>query len=461
MAELRSPRWDYRAAIDYLNSFIDFERIPEPRLRTYPEDIDRFRALLARLGDPHRQYKTIHVVGTKGKGSTSAILASILRRAGYKVGLYTSPHLVSVRERIAVNGRIIGKREFARLMGIIRARFNEHHDAETVAFRTVFEHLTATAFLAFAEAKVDIAIIEAGLGAKLDSTIVVDPILTIVTPIGLDHTIALGNTVTLIAEDKAHAIKPGVTVVSSPQSQEAREKLMARAKAVGAPLIFAPGANEFDVKSASLSGSQVSCIRADPSGKVMQLALAGRFQLENLSTVLTAIEELRKTNLTIGVNAVRQGADAVRWPGRLQKVGTRPTIILDGAHNALGIEALITALRELLPKQKPVVVFSAITGKPVKEMLNILRGYAKEVILTPLRFPKSISKAGLIAAASEAGVRAVMCDSVGDAIEKACVLGRENGVVLVTGSLYLVGETMRYLKHLPPPSMDGGIDSAV
>ncbi|MFN3822036.1 MAG: bifunctional folylpolyglutamate synthase/dihydrofolate synthase, partial [bacterium] len=184
--------WTYRRAIGYLNSFLDYERIPEPRVKTTEEDLARFCSLLSSLGDPHKSYPVIHIVGTKGKGSTAALLASILRHSGYRVGLYTSPHLISVRERIVVDGKPITKGEMAEILMILRDIFTPFKPY-SLSFRTVFEHLTAGALLYFARKGVDIAVIEAGMGARLDATNVVDPLLVIITPIGLDHTLVLGS----------------------------------------------------------------------------------------------------------------------------------------------------------------------------------------------------------------------------------------------------------------------------
>lgn len=451
----------YRQAIGYLNSFIDFERLPEPRLKTTPEDIERFRRLLGELNDPHLKYPVVHIAGTKGKGSTAALLTSILHAAGYRVGLYTSPHLISVRERIAVAGRMIAKSELARLISRIRLHFGDLQPDEPLAFRTVFEHLTAAAFIEFARRQVDVAVVETGLGGKLDATIVVRPLLSVMTPIGLDHILVLGNSIGLIAADKAHIIKAGVPAISSPQSLDARSQLVARAKEVGAPLEFAPGADEFEIESLTISGSRLRSTRRWLRDSSLQLALPGRFQLVNLSTVLTTVERLRAAGFKIGAEAVERGAAAVRWPGRLQAIGRRPLIILDGAHNPLAIEALCRSLTELLPVVRAYVVFSAIGGKPLEEMLGILGGIAIEVHLAPLHFPKGVTMEGLTAAAEAVGLKYACHSDVPAALDAARGRAGTKGVVLATGSLYLVGEVMRHRRRLPPPPGDGGIDAGV
>jgi len=286
---------DYRASIGYLNSFIDFERIPEPRLKTQPDDIERFRALLGDLGNPHLRYKTIHVVGTKGKGSTSALLASILKEASYKVGLYTSPHLLSVRERIAINGRMISKREFTRLIGSIREHFSRHFTSDSAAFRTVFEHLTATASSLLPTPEWT-----SQLSKPEWEPVGFDYCRRTDThdnySIGLDHTAVLGNTIALSQQTRlTPSSRRGA--VSAPQTDDARKELQARANAVGAKLYYAPGADEFDVAETTLHGSFIRHVRGDVSNTPMRLALAGRFQLDNLSNVLTSIDYLRTADI--------------------------------------------------------------------------------------------------------------------------------------------------------------------
>lgn len=451
-----SRSWNYSDTIRYLNSFIDFERLPEPRLKTEPEDIERFRHLLEGLGSPERCAPVIHVVGTKGKGSTSRLITSILSSAGYRVGLNTSPHLVSVRERVEVDGKSISKREFARVMAILRDQFSAI-PREQLAFRTVFEHLTAAAFLAFQRAKVDVMVIEAGLGAKLDATIVVDPALTVITPIGLDHIHVLGDTIALIAEDKAHAVKRGKPTVSAPQVAEAQTVIQKRADVIQSRLVLAPGSNEFDLLHESLSGSRIRIKRAYCEG-IARLSLAGRYQLVNLSTALTAVEELRSQGFKIKAEHIRTGLRKARWPGRMQVIDRNPLTILDGAHNTLAVRALVSSVESLLANRRLSVVFSSISGKPTAEMLQELGKTAEHIYLTELQFPKGLKRNMLEDLARDAGCVFTYAGDALEALRLAQSRAPRNGVVLVTGSLYLAGEVLRGLKGLPLGALDGGID---
>jgi len=457
----KGSNWSYAAAIDYLNTFIDFERLPEPRLQTEAGDITRFVGLLGQLGNPHLQYKVIHVVGTKGKGSTAALLASILRQAGYNVGLYTSPHLITVRERIIINARPISQKRFAEVMARIRDSFEISHLDKPLAFRTVFELLTAAGFVAFADAGVDFAIVEAGLGAKLDATIVVDPLITVVTPIGLDHVNVLGNTVTLITADKAHAIKPNGRAVSAPQIEEATTQLEARTAAMGATLRYAHGAAEFRIVKEDLRGSRVVALQEPFKGTEFSIPLAGGFQLTNLSTALEVVAWLRELGNKIPDTAVSAGVTKVRWPGRFQTFGSNPPIILDGAHNTIAIRAVVEAVNLLLPSREKVVVFSAIHGKPVVEMLHEIGQFASRIIVAPLKFPKGFTNDELLQAATTAGVTVECTTGIPEAIELAKSSISKDGTILITGSLYLIGEALRHLKGLPMPATNGGIDSAI
>jgi len=452
-------RMDYESAIAYLNKFINFERLPEPRLETRTEDIDRFRNLLNEMGNPHQKFAVIHVAGTKGKGSTAAMLASILRCAGYRVGLYTSPHLETVRERIRVNGRIISKPELASLIDNIANVVSRIGEPRNLAFRTVFEFLTAAAFMHFVRRRVQIAIIEAGLGGRLDATIVVNPILSILTPIGLDHVQVLGSTITAIATDKSCIIKPYVPVVSAPQPAEAIPVIKARAGEVHAPLTFAPGA-EAETTNPTITFEQIRLRlnRRWIGSNKLTMSLTGRYQLENLSTVLTAVDVLNATKYKISADAVRRGLRTTRWPGRMMQVEKIPHLILDGAHNDLAIKALVASLLEIHPGPYRVII-SALKGKPLDKMIKELAPYTVRFYLAPLCFPKGFTKRELDELATEQKVSYVLCDDVPSAIALALQDHQPDDRVLGTGSLYLVGEAMRWLNNEPPPPADGSIDS--
>jgi len=452
---------DYKEAIAHLNGFINFERLPEPRYNTQLRDLTRFRNLLRELGDPQSDYPIIHIAGTKGKGSTAAILSSILRTAGYRVGVYTSPHLVTVRERMRVNGRMVSKPEFASLLSHINRVSASVNSVEEQTYRTVFEYLTAMTLLWFSRRKIDVAIIEAGLGGRLDATVVIDPVMTIITPIGLDHTAVLGDTVSAIAADKAHVIKAGVPAVSARQIPEAQSELVKRAQEVSSLLTFATGRSEFELVSASFRQQIFRTNRQWLGKETIHLNLPGRFQLDNISTVLTSVEKLKKTFFNLTPQDVRDSLKKINLPGRMQFKKGKPAVILDVSHNVMSMEALLESLSELIGGRKLYVVFSAMRSKPVRQMLKLLSATAEKFYLAPISFPKGMSSEELRLEAQTLGISNVICANIPSAFDLACREAGQKGIVLATGSLYLTGEVIRHNRGLPAPPFDGRIDDRI
>ncbi len=403
----------------------------------------------------------IHIAGTKGKGSVAAILSAILQSAGYKVGLYTSPHLISVRERIRVNNRIVSKREFSSLINRIRAFTDRTAANHNLAYRTVFEHLTAAALLFFARRRVDVSIIEAGLGGKLDATVVVDPILSVITPIGLDHTAILGERISEIAADKAHIIKHNVPSVSAMQSPDTEQELVKRAEGVSSTLIFAKGRTEFEVVSRDFTGQRLKCSREWLGTEAIRLSLPGRYQLDNLSTALTCVESLKRSGFLITPEAVRAGLSKVRWTGRLQFLRKPSQMVLDGSHNTLAMRVLLESLDDLIPNNKIRVIFSAMRSKPVREMLKILSSKTVKFYLVPLSFPKGMPVDDLSHHAELEELSFAVCNDVPAAIEQSVRETRKGEMILITGSLYLVGEVLRFRRGYPIPPSDGRIDDFI
>lgn len=448
----------YAQAISYLNSFLDFERLPDSFFRTTQADLDRFRELLELLGNPQDNFPIIHIVGTKGKGSTAAILEAVLRRAGMKTGLYTSPHLVTVRERIRVDGRMISRRAFASVLSAIKTTPSAIRLGQRIAYRTVFEHLTAAALAEFARQRVDIAIIEAGLGAKLDATIVLDPVVCVFTKISLDHTAILGESIELIAADKAHAIKPGGVVISSPQQPSVSDELINRAERLDAQLKFTTGEKEFDF--VKLSPRWTACRIGRPWLKDRKLILnmAGSFQLENLSTALSTIEVLQESGFKITAEAVASGLRSTRWKGRLQLLDRKKGIIVDGAHNEIAIQTCLKTIRELFPAKKIRVLFAALKNKPYASMLRTILPQCEKLYLAPIRFPRSFDPREVLEIVAQSGLESALFDSIPEAFDRAREETGPDSILLVTGSLYLVGEVIRHTKGLKPPPANGSID---
>lgn len=452
---------NYREAVAYLNSLVNFERLPETRHKTDTDDLTRFSEMLSNLGNPQNDFPTIHIAGTKGKGSTAAIISSILQKAGYKVGLYTSPHLITVRERVRINDADITKERFAKLMSLIISVPDLVRIGEQAAFRTVFEHLTAIALLDFSKSRVDIAVIETGLGGRLDSTVVLDPILSILTPIGLDHTALLGDTVEAIASEKSYIIKRGVPAVSAPQKPSVQEIFSKRARNVNSEFVIAPGKSECKNAMSTPKGSSFTGTREWFRDVGIDINLHGEFQLINTSTALSAIEILRNGKFEIDVHAVTAGLKSVKWAGRMDIKTNRATVILDGAHNGLGVGVLAESVKKIFTKNRWRVVFASMKNKNALEMLKILQPNVDKLYLAPLQFPKSLDKQMLEELTDHLEVPSDVFNSSPEAYEAALVDLEEDEVVLVTGSLYLVGEIYRHLDNIPPPAADGSIDDRI
>lgn len=451
----------YTDAINYLNGFVNFEHQPDSHFNTRKDDLIRFRELLTRLGKPQSRYPVIHIVGTKGKGSTGALIASVLHQAGYKVGLFTSPHLVTVRERIRIGQRMISKREFARIISIIRNQPKNIRTGNHRAFRTVFEHLTALALVAFSRQSVDIAVLEAGLGGKLDSTVVTDPILTVTTPVGLDHQAILGDTIAEIAADKACAIKPSIPVVTAPQDSEAMREIVKQSEKRRAPLTIAPGSLEFQILKPGISSSTFQASRDWMPDAELKVGLAGEFQLENVSTAISAVEYLKASGFVISREALQKGLSRVRFEGRLQVLPANVPIFLDGAHNTMAIRVIVQTLHNLIRKRRFRVVFSAMKNKPVGQMLDYLQDSTVSFYLAPLQFPKSLNREMLEELSLRLLVPSQVFRNVPEAYDTALRDVQTNEAILVTGSLYLVGEVLRHVRGNPPPVPDGQIDPRI
>jgi dihydrofolate synthase/folylpolyglutamate synthase len=390
------------------------------------------------LGDPHRGFESVLVVGTNGKGSVCAMLAAMLRKAGRRVGLYTSPHLVSITERIQVNGRPISEADFAHGVGELASALGSAA-ADLDGYRTTFELLTALAFTHFSRAGVDIAVIEAGLGARLDATAVIDPVLSIITPIHLDHTATLGRTLAVITRDKAAAIRRGVPLVTAPQLSPVHAVLREEAEAarpaswtrVGVDIRYRgrPGADGFHAVSLRDRGWRCTVDRAP---------LRGAHQAANAATAVAAF---RRLTPEASQELVREGLAATRWPGRLDVQPGRPTILLDGAHNPHGARTLARFLDrwDYLQGRPRVVLLAISTGKDARRLLEILRPHADTLIACQAVEQRGLPAEEVGRMASAAGFSAVAVKRPDEALACARRAAGSDGVVIACGSLYLVG----------------------
>jgi dihydrofolate synthase/folylpolyglutamate synthase len=404
--------------------------------------LENITLLLEALGDPQRTFPAIHVAGTNGKGSVSAMLEAILRAHGLRTGLYTSPHLVRVEERIRVDGRPISPERFRRLLERIRRTINRLMATSRLAYHpTFFEVLTALAFLHFEERKVDIAVLEVGLGGRFDATNVVRPLVSVITTISKDHEKHLGSTLRRIAFEKAGIVKPGIPVVCGVRRGEALDEIRRRARERGAPLIrvFGPGTSFAAVRQAGGYRFRYS----DGRGTyVLRPALAGRYQGENAAIAAATAEFLGRTWKPLLESEIIRGIEEARWEGRLETVSKKPLVILDGAHNPEGARSLAAHIQDII--RKPVIlVFAAMSDKDIRGMARRLFPVARTVVLTRVPYERSAAPADILALVPEFAKRSRLEPDVRKAVRLALAESRGRIPVVIAGSLFLVGEVKR------------------
>jgi dihydrofolate synthase/folylpolyglutamate synthase len=394
--------------------------------------LETIAAVLAKLDHPQTAYRCIHVAGTNGKGSVAASLSSILQMAGHRVGLYTSPHLVRFNERIAVDGIPISDEEVLETYGAVREAYAGERDL------TFFEFTTAMAFLAFARHQVDWAIIETGMGGRLDATNILSPDLTIITNISIEHRSYLGNTLAAIAGEKAGIIKPEIPVVSAVRQPAAREVISRTATEKRAP--FYLKGRDFRVRRSNKTTDSFHYYGMRQRWRDLRVALAGDHQLENAALALAASELLIDQGMTLPDAALSEGLLKTRWPGRLEVVREAPLVILDGAHNLAAARNLGRYLRTRLQDRRITLVVGVLDDKPYATMLKEWIPSVQRVILTQPTIDRSLSPEALMPIVTDLGIRPQLIPSVKAAVNTAIETAAPEDVVCIAGSLYVVGE---------------------
>jgi dihydrofolate synthase / folylpolyglutamate synthase len=406
--------------------------------------LESVRALARISSEPQKRFPAVHIAGTNGKGSTAAMTASVLRAAGFRVGLYSSPHLVSITERIRIDGDEISPDDFARLATDVRAA-GEQLVAEKAlpAPPTFFEQVTMIAYLYFAERRVDLAVLEVGLGGRLDATNICEPVVTAITPVGFDHQKYLGDTLASIAGEKAGIVKPGVPVVVAPQSGEAMKTIAARCEALKAPMITP--APPFGIEALS-DDENIGRYRFryrgwdDKDEYALRLGLRGRHQITNAIVAIHIAELLRIAEFDIPHAAIVEGLNNAEWPGRLEMIRVSPSrapLLLDGAHNADGARALRDFLDEHFRSTPITILFGVMADKAIGEMGDILFPAARHVIVTKIASPRAAEPAA-IAEASHRDV--IRIENSREAFDEALRITPQDGLIVVCGSLFLIGE---------------------
>ena len=401
--------------------------------------LDVIRDLLARLGNPQEAFPAIHVTGTNGKGSVCAFLASILRASGHRVGLYTSPHLVRFTERIRVDGEMIRDEDVARLYGEVKPHAAKMAASSETNQPTFFETTTAMAFRYFAEQRVDLAVVEVGMGGRMDATNVVRPDACAITRIGLDHTENLGRTVERIAKEKSGILKPGVPAVTV--DQPALKVIAAKAAELGCPLTVVGRDVRYSRLGFDLDGQDV--LFEDGLSLTTRIPLLGTFQPENAAVAFaTALAVREKWRLTEA--AIEKGLSAARWRGRLQVVRRDPTVIVDGAHNAPAAAALAESLQELFPGRKLTFVVGVLNDKDLAAIADSLGPLAAKVVATRAKTPRAFEP-GEIRRAFEGHAPVDIVPELREAVAKAIGSAAKEDVIVVAGSIYVAGESLEIL----------------
>jgi dihydrofolate synthase/folylpolyglutamate synthase len=437
----------YQATLDYLYSFVDFSLTRQDRYKPDQFTLENMYKLMDAMDHPERKYAIIHIAGTKGKGSVAAYCSSALQAGGRKVGLYTSPHLHDYTERIKFNGIPIAHENLISLVAELKPIF------ESIPKITTFEITTALAFEYFRREQVDVAVVEVGLGGRLDATNVIDPVVSVITSISYDHTYLLGNTIAEIAGEKAGIIKPGVPVVLAPQEDEARQVIAKICDERSAPLIQVGLDYRYHNVSHSLvgqvfdiwSGSERPLDKSGEDRQVgksgkscqLQIPLLGEHQLENATTAYAALQLFQQLSFPVTDESIRDGFFQVQWPARFEVLQRFPPVVVDAAHNRDSAHKLIATLEDFFPNNGIILVFGASEDKDILGMLLELMPTVDMLIATQSYHPRSISPEKLVTIAAPFEKPTIITDDVSNGLEEALRVVGENQVVLVTGSIFV------------------------
>jgi dihydrofolate synthase/folylpolyglutamate synthase len=437
----------YQQTLDYLYSFVDFSLSRMDRNAASKFNLERMVRLMASLDDPQEKFAIIHVAGTKGKGSVSALCSSALQAGGYRVGLYTSPHLHDYNERIKVNDQPIPHADLVSFVEKLKPHI------ESIPELTTFEITTALALTYFGDKDVDVAVLEVGLGGRLDATNVVTPEVSVITSLSYDHTQILGNTLSEIAAEKAGIIKIGVPVVLAPQKDEARMVIeeIARERSapltiVGADYLFAPGQHSLEEQTVLVWPSKDQDLADEyfDSGDgegwrpvTLKVPLLGYHQIENAATAYTALQILQEQGLPMSQVAIGKGFSQVFWPGRFEILQQKPPVVIDSAHNRDSAQKLRVTLDDYFPGMNVILVFGASEDKDVYGMFAELMPRVDQVVATKSFHPRAMDPQEIVEVAHQFGKSVVVVDDVADALMEALRVAKDGSMVLASGSIFV------------------------
>ena len=433
---------NYQSALDYIYSFIDFSLTRNLRYSAANFDLSRMQDLVDLLGNPERSYAVVHVAGTKGKGSTCALVASILSAQGYKVGFYSSPHMIDFKERIRVNDVQITSEEVVSLVESMRKKI------EMVKGISTFEITTALAFQYFSEKQVNIAVIEVGMGGRLDATNVVHPILTAITSISLDHTMILGDTIAKIAKEKAGIIKERIPVVIAKQSKEAKEVISDLARKANSQIIDIE--HDLDWKQVAYSLEKQSFqieekkLEESSQSPIYTMTLLGDHQLDNALTAYAVVKNL-PPQYHVSEAAISAGFRKAHWTGRFEVISKSPMIIIDGAHNPYSFEKLSQTIQKYLPGEKVTLIIGASEDKDVPQMIEIISPFLEKIIYTRSDHPRAMSREDFLAILTPQQLQEFCFEELESLITE--IKSNTNEVYLAAGSIFIAGAVKQMLQN--------------
>ena len=437
---------NYSQAEEYLNSFVNYEQIPGISYAQPGYSLRHVEELLNRMGAPQLVANTVHIAGTKGKGSVAVMIAQVLSDSGYKTGLYTSPHLHTLRERISVDGSLISEADFAAAMAEVKPFIESMKQDSTFRQLTYFEALTALAFAYFKKKRLDFQVLEVGLGGRLDATNVAKPVVCIITPISLDHTQILGNSLEEIAREKAGIIKHGCWVVLSPQPEEAASVITDICHEKEAKVVQVGK----DITWHKIDGGlhhQSLAIEGRTSKYQVSIPLLGDFQLENATAAVAALEILASAGFAISAADIAQGLARVNWPGRFQILQQHPTVLVDGAHNVASMRSLVSNIKAYFSYKRIFLVFGTSCDKDIPGIVNELVSLSPQVIVTRTAHSRAAPLSTLAAEFSKRGIEPETRETVTEALCRALSLADRTDIICVTGSLFVVAEALDYFSR--------------
>ena len=421
----------YQAALDYIYEYVDFSLSHQDDLSIDDFNLISMRTLVASLGNPDQTYPSIHVAGTKGKGSVCAFCATALQAQGYKVGMYTSPHLQDFEERIQIDGVPISRQEFVDLVDKIKPH------VEAIPNLTTFHITTAMAFWYFALNKVDVAVIEVGLGGRLDSTNVISPFISVITALYLEHTHILGDTIEEIAAEKAGIIKPGVPVVVAPQVDSAREVIEKIAARQNSSLTQVGQEYRFEEREHSLDGQKLLIWNGGKPPAEFYIGLLGPHQAENAAVAYVTLQIANQLGLTIEDKAIQEGFSLTEWPGRFEILRREPPVVVDSGHTPGAMGKIQQTMDEYFPGRPLWLVFGVSDDKDVEGMFKELKPRLKKIYCAQSTHPRALDPAVLAELSNGVGVPVEVIPNVGDALEAAMAEAPKGDVVMVAGSIFV------------------------